>query len=116
MSETMRFGDWLRPALPLLLLRFLAREPSHGYGLVEQLRAAGIEARGTTVYPHLTKLHEAGYLDSTWHTPDAGPARKILTLTAAGHRHREELEHQWRQVREVLSSAHADTIERTAAP
>ncbi|CAM5307565.1 PadR family transcriptional regulator [Corynebacterium variabile] len=104
MSETMGFGEWLRPALPLLLLRLLIDEPGHGYGLVEKLRAAGISARGTTVYPHLSKLQDAGYITSHWQTPETGPARKILTITDEGKEHYRHLQAQWSDVSDILTA------------
>lgn len=104
MSETTSFGDWLRPALPLLLLRLLIDEPGHGYGLVEKLHAAGISARGTTVYPHLSKLQDAGYITSHWQTPETGPARKILTITDEGIDHYRHLQAQWSGVRDILTA------------
>lgn len=104
MSETMGFGEWLRPALPLLMLRLLIDEPGHGYGLVEKLRAAGISARGTTVYPHLSKLQDAGYITSHWQTPETGPARKILTITDEGKEHYRHLQAQWSDVSDILTA------------
>lgn len=104
MSDTLSLGDWLRPALPLLLLKFLMDRPSHGYGLVEQLREAGIEARGTTVYPHLNKLQEAGYITSQWQTPEAGPAKKILTVSDAGRSHFRDLGRTWSAARELIDT------------
>lgn len=104
MPETTSFGDWLRPALPLLLLRLLIDEPGHGYGLVEKLRPAGISARGTTVYPHLSKLQDAGYITSHWQTPETGPARKILTITEEGKDHYRQLQAQWLDVCGILTA------------
>lgn len=102
MSEIKGFGDWLRPSLPLLLLHLLIAEPGHGYGLVERLRATGIDVRGTTVYPHLSKLQDAGYITSHWQTPETGPARKILTITEDGRERYHQLQSQWVNVRDVM--------------
>lgn len=103
MVDNKGFDDWLRPALPLLLLHLLIEQPAHGYGLVEQLRATGIEARGTTVYPHLSKLQDAGFITSHWQTPETGPARKVLTVTEAGRKQFQDLKHQWSDFRNVLA-------------
>lgn len=104
MSETKSFGEWLRPSLPLLLLGLLSDDPCHGYGLVEKLRAAGISARGTTVYPHLSKLQDAGYIVSHWQTPETGPARKNLTITDEGKTHYQHLQAQWSDVCDILTA------------
>ncbi|OLT52772.1 hypothetical protein BJF89_04740 [Corynebacterium sp. CNJ-954] len=104
MTEEHSFGDWIRPALPLLLLDMLSHAPSHGYGLIEQLRELGFDVRGTTVYPQLTKLQHANLVSSHWQTPETGPARKILTITSEGQRHRDTLQRQWLSLQQTLNT------------
>lgn len=91
--------------MPLLLLDMLSHSPSHGYGLIEQLREQGFDVRGTTVYPQLTKLQHANLVSSHWQTPETGPARKILTITEEGQGHRDALRRQWLTLQQTLNSA-----------
>lgn len=98
-------GEWFRPALPMLLLRQLAEQPMHGYGLMEGLRALGFEVKGATVYPHLNRLHDDGMIDSEWHAPESGPARKIMTITDEGREHLRGLRDQWALFRSQIDAA-----------
>lgn len=83
----------------------LSHAPSHGYGLIEQLRERGFNVRGTTVYPQLTKLQHANLVSSHWQTPETGPARKVLTVTEEGQRHYETLRRQWLSLQQALNTA-----------
>lgn len=115
MSEERNFGDWVRPALPLLLLDLLTRGPSHGYGLIEQLREQGFEVRSTTVYPQLTKLQHADMVSTHWQNPETGPSRKILTITDEGRRHLDLLRSQWSSLQHTLNTALRSTTADTPA-
>ncbi|QEW01814.1 PadR family transcriptional regulator [Microbacterium lushaniae] len=98
-------GDWFRSALPMLLLCRLADEPQHGYALMEGLRSWGFDVKGATVYPHLNRLHDEGRIDSEWHAPRSGPARKIMTITDEGREHLRELQEQWALFRSQMDAA-----------
>lgn len=65
--------------------RALSTGDNYGYGLVTQLRGSGFDelAEGT-VYPALTRLESAGFLESYLLRSDSGPARKYYRLTDAG--------------------------------
>ncbi|MFB2586507.1 PadR family transcriptional regulator [Herbiconiux liukaitaii] len=104
MSPDKPTGDWVRSALPMLLLRFLAERPMHGYALMEGLRASGFDVRGATVYPHLNRLSEAGEIESRWHAPESGPARKIMTITDDGRKRLRDLQDQWAQFQNQIDA------------
>ena len=62
-------ADKLKGHLDLLLLAILEEGPSHGYAVIDKLRQRSDDAFDLpegTVYPALHRLHEAGYLCSTW--------------------------------------------------
>ncbi|WP_454117638.1 PadR family transcriptional regulator [Microbacterium lacticum] len=105
MSSDRSLADWFRSALPLLLLRQLADGPNHGYGLIEALRSAGFEVKGATVYPHLSRLQDEGSIESEWHGPESGPARKVMTITPAGTDRLRALEEHWARFRDQIEAA-----------
>ncbi len=73
--------NFLRPCL-LLLLR---EQPTHGYELLERLRAFGFEGSDPGgLYRALRKLEDARLVRSAWQPSDAGPARRIYQLTRPG--------------------------------
>ena len=102
----------LKGVLGPLLLSALSTGDYYGYGLVTQLRSAGFDelAEGT-VYPGLTRLESAGYLESYLLRSDAGPARKYYRLTDAGAA---ELSHRRTSWSDLVQSVATATASATA--
>lgn len=74
------------------LLLLLAKKTSHGYELMEALRAIpGSENLSDPgmMYRTLRQLEEAEVLRSAWDTGGRGPARRVYELTRIGHEHLE---------------------------
>ena len=79
-------GEELKGHLDLLLLSALAEGPSHGYELIERLRArsnSAFDLPEGTVYPALHRLERDGLLTSAW-TTAAGRRRRVYSLTRRG--------------------------------
>lgn len=73
--------NYLQPCL-LLLLR---ERSDHGYDLASRLRELNVaEGDPGAVYRALRGLERHGLVRSTWHTSDAGPARRTYQLTSEG--------------------------------
>jgi len=71
-------------AQPRLLLE-LAKEPTHGYDLLEHLSQEGDVAPDPgNFYRMLRSLEKDGLACSTWETQNAGPARRVYELTDQG--------------------------------
>lgn len=69
------------------LLLLLAKKPSHGYELMEALRAipgAESSADPGMLYRTLRQLEEAGAVRSAWDTGGRGPARRVYELADVG--------------------------------
>jgi len=78
-------------AQPRLLLE-LAKQPAHGYELIERLsqeREAGPDPGN--FYRLLRSMEEEGLVCSTWDTHNTGPARRVYELTGQG----QEFLHAW---------------------
>ncbi|MFD6698003.1 MULTISPECIES: PadR family transcriptional regulator [unclassified Microbacterium] len=73
-----------RGTVVLASLRLL-REAGYGYGLLEQLSAAGFPTDSNTLYPLLRRLEKQGFLTSEWNTEEARP-RKFYRTSDAGLR------------------------------
>ena len=81
----------------MLILHVLAVAPRHGYGISQALVAAGLQPiKGAQLYPALVRLEDDGAIVAKWEQSEAGPARKVYELTAAGRTQREELGTEWR--------------------
>ncbi len=78
-------------AQPRLLLE-LARQPAHGYELIERLSQEGAAGPDPgNFYRTLRSLEEEGLVCSTWDTQNTGPARRVYELTDQG----QEFLHAW---------------------
>ena len=78
-------------AQPRLLLE-LAKQPAHGYELIERLSQEGAASPDPgNFYRLLRSLEEDGLVCSNWDTNNAGPARRVYELTDQG----QEFLHTW---------------------
>jgi transcriptional regulator len=81
-------AELLQGTLDLLILKTLALEPLHGYGIVQRLKQIthnALQIRQGSLYPALYRLEKRGFLKATWKTL-AGRDAKFYTLTKAGER------------------------------
>jgi PadR family transcriptional regulator PadR len=90
---------YLRPCLLLLL----AEGPSHGYELLEQVRALGLRgAEAGGLYRCLRTMEKDEIVSSWWEPSQAGPARRTYRLTATGQGALREELRTLRSVRHLL--------------
>ncbi len=68
-----------------------APEGLHGYALMKETSLAS-----GTLYPILMRLTERGWLEKAWDMSEAGPPRRIYTLTAKGRTKLETLQSETR--------------------
>lgn len=70
------------------ILTILAEEDAHGYVIVQKLAESpmfnGQKPDSTGVYRSLRQMEELGYVESTWNSSKAGPAKRLFHLTEAG--------------------------------
>ena len=87
-------GDLRRAGLlPLLVLHFLAREPSYGNQLMErvtELTGGLIAVNPNTMYPLLRSLEQQGLVRGEWEHPERR-SRRFYRLTPAGEAERDRL-------------------------
>jgi PadR family transcriptional regulator, regulatory protein PadR len=73
------------------LLLQLEGGASHGYDLRRALAEHDLHPDTGTMYRLLRELDRAGWVQSRWMTPAAGPRRRLYRITARGRRNRDEL-------------------------
>lgn len=97
--------DWMRGALGVCVLRVLADGPTYGYAIAAALEQAGIAAvKGGTLYPLLTRLDAAGWVQVEWRAGDGGPGRKYYTLTPAGRDEQRRQARAWAEFASVTAA------------
>jgi poly-beta-hydroxybutyrate-responsive repressor len=92
--------NYLRPCLLLLV----AEGTSHGYDLLDGVRALGLgKVDPGGLYRCLRALDEDGLVRSAWQPSSRGPARRIYTLTAEGQDWLDAMAGSLAEVHRVLS-------------
>jgi transcriptional regulator len=89
MGLTNAASDLLPGTLELLVLKALRQGPTHGYGIVEHLRAASgdvLHVGESALYPALQRLLVNGWVKAEWGTSENNRRARFYTLTAAGRK------------------------------
>ena len=93
-------SDILRGTLDLLILKTLALQPLHGWGIsqkIQQLSADALRIGQGSLYPALQRLEQEGWIDSDWRPTELNRPAKHYFLTASGRRALERETRDWRR-------------------
>ncbi len=93
-------ADVLRGTLDLLVLKTLALEPMHGWGIsqrIEQLSRGTFGANHGSLYLAFQRLEQGGCVATEWRTTDNNRRAKYYRLTAKGRRALGEEAASWRR-------------------
>ena len=92
--------ELLRGTLDLLILKTVAQEPLHGYGIAQRILLVSkeiLQVQQGSLYPALHRLQRKGLLKSEWKESGSGPMAKYYSLTAAGRKHLQKEREQWQR-------------------
>jgi PadR family transcriptional regulator, regulatory protein PadR len=73
--------------LHMLILKTLALEPMHGYGIgvrLEQISRGVFQVNAGSLFPALRRLERAGLIEGDWQTTENNRRAKYYSLTAEG--------------------------------
>lgn len=82
--------DLLPGTLDMLILRVLARESMHGYGIAQRLRELSDEVLfvgESSLYPALQRLLLKAWVRAEWAPSENNRRARYYTLTPAGRKH-----------------------------
>jgi transcriptional regulator len=104
--------DLLPGTLDLLILRLLAADSMHGYGIAQRIKllsADVLQVGESSLYPALQRLLLNGYLDAEWAPSENNRKARFYTITKAGRKHlaaeRREFDLLVDAIRRVLETA-----------
>jgi len=104
--------DLPQGTLDLLILKTLALEPQHGWGISERIQQVSSEVLSIqqgSLYPALHRLERRGWIKARWGASENNRRAKYYELTKSGHRQLEAEESAWRKltaaVGQVLKTA-----------
>lgn len=90
--------DLLQGTLDALVLKVLALEPQHGWGIaqrIQQISDQELRVQQGSLYPALTRLEENGWIAGEWGTSENNRRAKFYRLTATGRRQLERETEDW---------------------
>jgi transcriptional regulator len=93
--------DLPQGTLDLLILRTLALEPQHGWGIserVQQMSSDVLRIQQGSLYPALHRLERRGWIKARWGTSDNNRRAKYYELTKTGQRQLATEEESWRKI------------------
>ena len=103
--------SWVRAALELAVLAALTEGDRHGYALEQRLAGQGLgPVRGGVLYPVLNRMEAEGLVRSTWQAGDAGPGRKVYSMTVDGQERLMAQRASWQRFSVALEQFLAQTI------
>jgi transcriptional regulator len=108
MSQTV---DLLQGTLDLLILKTLALESMHGWGVaqrIQQISKDALQVQQGSLYPALHRLEQQGWIEAEWRPSENNRRAKYYSLTRAGHKQLELETANWERlsaaVRQILQT------------
>jgi transcriptional regulator len=94
-------ADLLQGTLDLIILKTLALEPMHGWGIAQRIQQVSrdvFQVNQGSLYPALHRLEQQGWIDSEWRGSENNRRAKFYRLTAKGRRQLAAEERNWERV------------------
>lgn len=93
--------DLVQGTLDLLILKTIALEPMHGWGIAQRIRQVSnevLQVNQGALYPALHRLEQSGWIRAKWRESDNNRHAKYYSLTAAGRRYLEQEQANWHRL------------------
>lgn len=94
-------NDVLQGTLVLMVLKTLALEPMHGYGITLHIQMVSknlLRVEEGSLYPALHRMEQEGWISAKWGTSENNRRARYYQLTAAGRKQLAEEERNWEQI------------------
>ena len=93
--------DLVQGTLDLLILKTLALEPMHGWGIAQRIHQVSKEVLHVNqgaLYPALHRLEQSGWIKAKWGESDNNRRAKFYSLTPAGRKYLEREQANWQRL------------------
>ena len=91
----------MQGTLDLLILRVVALEPLHGWGIAQRLHQISrdvLQVRQGTLYPALHRLERRGWIHAKWDDSENNRRAKYYSLTREGRKYLESEQENWERL------------------
>lgn len=98
--------DLMQGTLELLILKTLARDSMHGYGIAQRIHAVAddlLKIEDGSLYPALYRMEERGWIKSKWDLSENNRRAKFYKLTSAGRRQLEAESDNWERISRAIT-------------
>jgi PadR family transcriptional regulator, regulatory protein PadR len=105
-------SDLLQGTLDLLILKTLALEPMHGWGItqrIQQISEGVLQVNQGSLYPALVRLEQQGWISSEWGTSENNRQAKYYKLTRSGRKQLDQETESWKRVSTAIEQILAAT-------
>jgi len=99
-------GDLLQGTLDLLILKTLALDSMHGWGIaqrIQQVSKDALQVGQGSLYPALHRLELSGLISSGWATSDNNRRAKYYSITAAGRKRLKSELADWKRTSQAIA-------------
>ncbi len=93
--------DLVQGTLDLLILKTIAPEPMHGWGIAQRIRQVSkevLQVNQGALYPALHRLEQNGWIKAKWSESDNNRRAKFYSVTQAGRKYLEREEANWKRL------------------
>ena len=100
--------DLVQGTLDLLILRTLALEPMHGWGIAQRIRQVSkevLQVHQGALYPALHRLEQQGWICAKWGESENNRRAKYYKLTKKGRKQLGTEQEQWERIALAITSA-----------
>ena len=93
--------DLVQGTLDLLILRTLALQSMHGWGIAQRIRQVSkevLQVNQGALYPALHRLEQQGWIQAQWGESENNRRAKFYSLTPDGVRYLRQEQAQWKRL------------------
>ena len=93
--------DLVQGTLDLLILKTLALETMHGWGIARRIRQVSgevLQVNQGALYPALHRLEQSGWIKAKWGESENNRRAKFYSLTPAGRKYLEREQANWQRL------------------
>jgi transcriptional regulator len=101
-----RKSDLLQGTLDMLILKVVALQPLHGYGIAQRIRQISkevLQVQQGSLYPALYRLEKRGWVRAKWGEAETGREARFYALTKDGRKQLENESANWDRLSAAVS-------------
>ena len=99
-------ADLIQGTLDMLVLKALALEPMHGWGITERIQQWSnnvLSINQGSLYPSLYRLQRQGWITSEWRTTENNRRARFYELTRSGRKQLAEERRNWERLYQAVN-------------